>query len=304
MASGSWSDGAGGGIGTGASCAAHMGGAAINCGVGNVNCTMGVTLSAGGVSVSKSQGTTNVWQSTPAVTIPLTCATVADPQNKGSHFVPPDPCLDGSATGPPIDTTVTQDSVNNPDCSPIIIDVTGNGIMLTPSVAGVHFDMKGTGVKSIVGWTYPGTDAQGFLALDRNGNGTIDDGTELFGNFTAQPTSDTPNGFAALAEFDKPENGGNGNGSIDPGDAVWPKLLVWVDYNHDGISQPEELKHLADYHISAIELNYRESKHTDQYGNAFRFRSQIVSDDSGQGSIGRWAWDVFLTVTRDPAREQ
>jgi hypothetical protein len=109
--------------------------------------------------------------------------------------------------------------------------------------------------------------------------------------------------FAALAEFDKPENGGNGDGLISSSDSVFSKLLVWVDYNHDGISQPEELKHLSDYHIEAIELNYREDKRVDQFGNAFRFRSKIISDNSGKGSIGRWAWDVFLQAMRDPARD-
>jgi hypothetical protein len=168
---------------------------------------------------------------------------------------------------------------------------------------GVHFDMKGTGIKSVLAWTWPGEGAEGFLALDRNGNGTIDDGTELFGNFSPQPKSDTPNGFAALAEFDKPENGGNGDGMISAADAIFSKLLIWVDYNHDGISQPEELKHLPDWHISAIDLNYKEARRTDKNGNAFRFRAKIVSDNSGKGATGRWAWDAFLQAMRDPARD-
>ncbi len=169
---------------------------------------------------------------------------------------------------------------------------------MTRSQNGVRFDMKGTGIKSVVAWTQPGDGAQGFLALDRNGNGVIDDGTELFGNFSPQPDSPAPNGFAALAEFDKPENGGNGNGMIDPGDAVFSKLLIWVDYNHDGISQPAELTHLSDHGILGIDLHYREAKRTDEYGNQFRYRAQILSDNSGKGSLGRWAWDVFLTVTQ------
>ena len=66
--------------------------------------------------------------------------------------------------------------------------------------------------------------------LDRNGNGTIDDGTELFGDVTAQPdppAGEKKNGFRALAEYDMTSNGGNGNGQIDSGDSVFASLRLW-----------------------------------------------------------------------------
>jgi hypothetical protein len=81
---------------------------------------------------------------------------------------------------------------------------------VTDPAHGVLFRFYGT-QKQQVSWTDPQY-GNAWLALDRNGNGTIDDASELFGNDTPQPQSKTPNGFAALAVYDLPENGGNGDG--------------------------------------------------------------------------------------------
>lgn len=137
---------------------------------------------------------------------------------------------------------------------------------------GVSFDFFGTGKPVKISWT----DAKyrnAWLVLDRNGNGKIDSAKEMFGNLTVQPASKTPNGYLALAEFDKPENGGNNNGYIDAGDAVFPKLRLWIDANHDGVSQPEELLTLASLGIVALDLKYSESGFTDEFGNRFRYQS-------------------------------
>jgi hypothetical protein len=174
--------------------------------------------------------------------------------------------------------------------SPIIIDTENEGFHLTGLTEGVRFPNRTGEGPNNISWTDPHYH-NAWLALDRNGNGRIDSLSELFGNYTPQPASANRNGYAALAVFDDLKNGGNGDGILDPNDAVYAQLRLWIDLNHDGISQPGELFTLPEAGLFSINLRYHEDDWKDQYGNEFRYRSSVVERDS---SVRNACYDVFL----------
>jgi hypothetical protein len=177
------------------------------------------------------------------------------------------------------------------------VDVSGRGFQLTDAQSGVQFDITGIGKPMQIAWTAQGS-MNAFLVFDRNNDGLINSGSELFGNFSPQPKSRFPNGFIALAQFDKKENGGNGDGILDNRDAIFSELRLWIDSNHDGISQPDELFKLPDMGLFSISLAYKESRRTDQFGNLFRYRSEInvFHEQRDQSQASPVAYDVFLTT--------
>lgn len=243
------------------------------------------------------------------MTQPLTCAHFAtvtfvqqtDAQQVLTCFQAGAPCQSPTPSQSPpecsdVNCELVEQQLDSTDCcpSPILVDTTGDGFSLTDSAGGVQFDLNRNGFAEQLAWTGSGSD-DAWLTLDRNGNGTIDNGEELFGNYTPQPQppeGEARNGFLALAEYDKPGNGGDSNGIIDQRDVIFSSLRLWQDTNHNGISEPAELHTLPELGLKSMDLDYHISRRRDEYGNGFRYRAKVRDVHGAQ--VGRWAWDVFL----------
>lgn len=179
----------------------------------------------------------------------------------------------------------------DPTCeTPILISLKGGAYRLTSVAEGVSFDIRGDGDSRRVAWTQPGLPLA-FLALDRNLNGRIDDGSELFGSATRLESGRrAAHGFEAMAELDV-----TGDGTLDAADPVWKDLILWVDSSHDGLSDAEELVPVADTDVQWIATGYTENvKRHDQWGNMFRFASRIGVSGQGQSEGTRPFYDVVL----------
>lgn len=180
--------------------------------------------------------------------------------------------------------------------TPIVIDTNGGRFDMTSLEGGVLFDMTGDGRTEQVSWTATAS-STAFLVLDRNGNGVIDDASELFGNLSPKPSPPfgaRRNGFLALAVYHTEVRGGNGDGAITMADEAFQHLRLWHDRNHNGETDAGELSPLPDWGIVRIELDYRLSGRRDQHGNFFRYRAKV---DSRPGTgVSTWAYDVLLRV--------
>lgn len=152
------------------------------------------------------------------------------------------------------------------DGSPLILDLSGVGVITTGVDDPVPFDLNADGEVELVAWTVPG-EHNGLLWVDLNRNRIVDDGSELFGTATRMPDGElASNGFEALGVYDLEDFGGNGDGMISPGDLVWPSLRLWIDDNHDGFSEQKEIQSLGRSGVLSLGLDYTE--HPDAFDAA------------------------------------
>ncbi len=182
--------------------------------------------------------------------------------------------------------------------SPIVLDTAGDGIQLTSVDRGVLFDLDCVGTVKRVAWTRPDSD-DAWLALDRNGNGKIDNGCELFGNHTPAYANQTDlnaeNGFMALRFLENPDYGASQpDGLIDGRDAPFARLLLWRDLNHNGISEPDELTPASQTDLLGISTEYKRTPRKDRHGNLYLLKAKSYWSGPNGAVETRPAYDVWL----------
>ncbi len=159
---------------------------------------------------------------------------------------------------------------------PLVIDLDRDGIELTSlSQSSAYFELDGDGFAEHTAWVRPD---DGFLAIDDNGNGMIDDLGELFGDATTS-------GFSELGGFDS-----NADGVVDSNDTRFAELLVWQDANSNGLTEAGELQTLVQAGITSISLTTRTPTETEIRGNEIRAEADITFSDGSQSTIS----DVVL----------
>ncbi|HYC93736.1 MAG TPA: hypothetical protein VEO54_31325 [Thermoanaerobaculia bacterium] len=199
------------------------------------------------------------------------CAEVQDAWTTPSEIIPPDE--DTGIPHVPLEQGFGLD--------PLILDLNGDGIITTSPSWPVSFDLDGDGVASNMAWTNPFTE-EGFLWVDLSPNGRVDDGRELFGTGTMMPSGQpAPDGFQALAIYDRAAYGGNDDWWIDRSDRIWGRLRVWVDRNHDGISAQDEIAPIHAHGVLGIDVRMSGSRPRtiDANGNTHLYQLTFLRRD-------------------------
>jgi hypothetical protein len=177
---------------------------------------------------------------------------------------------------------------------PLTLDLDGDGLETVgaSSTNPILFDHDGDGIKNGTGWVKPD---DGFLVFDRNGNGTIDTGAELFGDSTPLYAGGlAADGFAALAQEDT-----NQDGVVNHQDANWSSLKVWRDLNQDGVSQAGELLTLAQEGITSFNVNETANSQVLANGNQIADLGTFTRTDGSSGGMGNVSQMADINLAED-----
>lgn len=165
---------------------------------------------------------------------------------------------------------------------PLVLDLDGDGLELIRQRDGVYFDLDNDNFAENTAWVRPD---DGFLVRDLNGNGTIDNITEMFGNATTS-------GFVHLAALDS-----NADGKIDALDSDFASLKIWRDLDSDGVTDTGELQTLADANIAEISLTTTTLQGINR-GSAIRAEATFTRTDNTTSKIFDVALEVDETDTK------
>ena len=164
---------------------------------------------------------------------------------------------------------------------PIALDLDGDGIetLAANGFGGSLFDHDNDGIRTAGGWV---SADDGLLVWDKNGNGRIDNGSELFGDSTRWlDGNNAAHGFSALVQHDS-----NRDGIIDNKDNVFKQLRIWRDLNQDGITQEGELFKLADLKIKSLNLTYQDINKDLGNGNILAQVGSYTKTDGSTAQMG------------------
>ncbi|MGY0341746.1 calcium-binding protein [Xylella fastidiosa] len=163
---------------------------------------------------------------------------------------------------------------------PLVLDLDGDGIETVAAGKHILFDHDGDGITHASGWI---KSDDGLLVLDRNGNGRIDNGSELFGADTVLANGHTAaSGFAALRDLDS-----NADGVFSAADSRFTDVRVWRDLNQDGQSQANELFTLSTLGIASITLTPTDTQRVNLgNGNVMDARGSYTRTDGRSGTVG------------------
>lgn len=171
--------------------------------------------------------------------------------------------------------------------SPLVLDLDGNGVQTTAR-GEVQFDHDGNRLAEQTGWVGHG---DGLLVRDVNGNGSVDSGAELFGNYTVLPGGiRATNGFEALRALDA-----NSDGKLNAQDSAFTELRVWVDSNSNGFSEPGELQTLQQVGVESLStayVNASNQSEADSQGNQHRQLGSFTRVDGSTAAMN----DVWFSV--------